>query len=154
MEPSRKRLTIGIALVAIAVVMFLAGYLPGASRARRATEESQGCAQRLNDAQATLAQTQFNLDVALLRGRLGGVLYDANANDFGKAGERATVFFDGLRSATSSPQLPAVSERRTVLEAVLARRDEISADLARADQGVKAKLSDMYMQLGAAETQE
>ncbi len=154
MEPSRKRLVTGIAIFIGAVLIFLAGYLPGASRAGRAAEESRLCANRAKEMQATLDQTRFDLQVATLRGRLGDVLHDANVNNFGKAGERATTFFDGLRSATASAQLPAGSERRKVLETVLARRDEISADLARADQGVKNKLAEMYMQFGEAVTQQ
>lgn len=46
--------------------------------------------------------------------------------------------------------LPPASERRAMLEAALARRDEISADPARADQSVKAKLAEMFMQFARA----
>lgn len=150
MEPSRKRLILIVAIVAGAVLIFLAGYLPGATRARRAAEESRQAARQLEDAQAELAKTRFDLDVARLRGSLGEVVHEANANNFGVAAERATVFFDGLRAAMNRSQLPPASERRGVLEAILARRDEISADLARADQGVKSKLAEMYMQFARA----
>ncbi|HXI13763.1 MAG TPA: hypothetical protein VNM92_14130 [Thermoanaerobaculia bacterium] len=88
--------------------------------------------------------------MARLHGRLGEVLHETNANNFGVAAENATAYFDGLCSAVNSTQLPAGSERRVVLEGILARRDEISADLARADQGVKAKLAELYMQSGQA----
>ncbi len=150
MDPSRKRLIIGLAVAAGIVLIFLAGYLPGSSRARRAAEESRQASQRLGEAQALLAKTQFDLEVARLRGRLGEVLHETNANNFGVAAENATAYFDGLRSVVNSPQLPAGSEKRVVLEGILARRDEISADLARADQGVKTKLADLYMQSGKA----
>ncbi len=150
MDPFRKRLIIGLAVAAGIVLIFVAGYLPGSSRARRAAEESRQASQSLGETQATLAKTQLDLEVARLRGRLGEVLHAANANNFGVAAENATAYFDGLRSAVNSTQLPAGSERRVVLETILARRDEISADLARADHGVKAKLSDLYMQSGKA----
>jgi hypothetical protein len=144
------RFLIGLAAAAGIVLVFVAGYLPGSSRARRAAEESRQTSQRLGEAQATLAKTQFDLEVARLRGRLGEVLHVTNANNFGVAAENATAYFDGLRSAVNSTQLPAGSERRVLLEGILARRDEISADLARADQGVKAKLAELYMQSGRA----
>ncbi|HVS32975.1 MAG TPA: hypothetical protein VMS98_16135, partial [Thermoanaerobaculia bacterium] len=83
------------------------------------------------------------------RGRLGEVVHEANVNNFAAAAERATVFFNGLSAAVNSPQLGS-GPRRAVLETSLARRDEISADLARADSGVKAKLAEMYIQFGAA----
>lgn len=150
MDPTRKRLVLIAGIVIGVVLIFLAGYLPGSSRVRRASEESRQTAQRLEEAQAELAKTRFDLEVARLRGSLGEVLHEANANNFGVAAERATAFFDGLRAAVSSNQLPPASERRAVLEGALARRDEISADLARADQGVKAKLAEMFMQFARA----
>ena len=149
MDPSRKRLLIGAAIVAAVVAIFLAGYLPGRSRARAASVETERVSSRLQESQATLAQTQFDLQVARLRGQLGETLHEANANNFSVAADRATAFFDALREAVASPQL-AAGDRRQILEAVLARRDEISADLARADAAVKGKLSEMYMQFGGA----
>ena len=150
MDPSRKRLFIGLAVAAGVVLIFLAGYLPGVSRARNAAAESRQTSERLTETQAMLAKTQFDLEVARLRGHLGEVLQEANANNFGVAAERATAFFDTLRNAVNSPQLGPAGERRNVLESILARRDEISADLARADAAVKAKLAEMYMQFGGA----
>lgn len=149
METSRKRLVLGVIIVIGVVLIFLAGYLPGSSRARRAAEESRQNAQRLGETQGVLAQSQYDLEVARLRGHLGEVLHEANANNFGNAAGRATAFFDGLAAAVNSPQLGS-GPRRNVLETILARRDEISADLARADAAVKPKLAGMYMQFGAA----
>ncbi len=150
MELSRQRLVVIIAIAVGIVVVFLAGYLPGRSRANRAAEESRRSVQTLQETQAALAKTQFDLEVAQLRGRLGEVLHEANTNNFGVAAERATEFFDRLRAAVNSTQLVAGSERRSVLDAILARRDEISADLARADPAAKAKLTEMYMQFAQA----
>lgn len=150
MDPSRRRMLIGLAIVVGVVLIFLAGYLPGASRARNAAAESRQTSQRLTETQATLAKTQFDLEVARLRGHLGEVLHEANANNFGVAAEHATAFFDGLRNAVASPHAEPAGERRNVLQSILARRDEISADLARADPAVKAKLAEMYMAFGRA----
>lgn len=149
MDPSRKRLLIALAIVFVVVAIFLAGYLPGRSRARSAAVETERVSERLRENQSTLAQTQFDLQVARLRGHLGETLHEANANNYSVAAERATAFFDSLRDAVNSPHL-APGERRQTLESLLARRDEISADLARADAAVKAKLAEMYMQFGRA----
>lgn len=149
MDPSRKRMLIGAAVFVVIVAIFLAGYLPERLRARAASAETASLSERLTRSEATLAQTQFDLQVARLRGHLGETLHDANANNFGVASERATLFFNRLSEAVNSPQLPP-GNRRQILEALLARRDEISADLARADAAVKSKLSAMYMQLGGA----
>ena len=149
MDPSRKRLITGIALFFVLVAIFMAGYLPGRSRARAAAGETERVSERLRESQATLARTQFDLQVARLRGHLGETLHEANANNFSVAADRATAFFDGLREAVNSAQLPA-GERRQILETVLARRDEISAGLARADAAVKGELAGMYMEFGRA----
>ena len=145
---SPRRRSVVLAVVAGVVVMFLAGYIPGWLQARRATQASEECARRLAESQATLAKTQLDLEVARLRGRLGDVLHEANANNFGLAAQQATAFFNSLQAAAASPQLAA--GRREILAAILARRDEINADLARADQGVKAKLAETYVQFGRA----
>lgn len=142
--------SIVLAVVAGVIVMFLAGYIPGWLQTRRATQATEECARHLTEVQATLAKTQLDLEVARLRGRLGDVLHQTNANNFGLAAQQATAFFNSLQTTAASPQLAAGSPRRGVLEAILARRDEINADLARADQGVKAKLAEMYAQFGQA----
>jgi len=147
---SPRRRSVVLAVIAGVVVMLLAGYIPGWMQARRASQASEACARQQAELQATLAKTELNLEVARLRGRLGDVLHQANANNFGLAAQQATAFFDALQAAAASAQIAAGSERRGVLEAILARRDEISADLARADQGVKAKLAEMYVQFGRA----
>lgn len=150
MDVPRKRAVVSAAAAIGVVLVFLAGYLPASARARRSAEQAQLNARQAADAQTALAQTRFDLEVARLRGRLGELLHETNANNFGVAAERASVFFDGLRAAVASPHLAAGSERRAMLEAMLARRDEISADLARADPAVKGKLTEMYLQFGAA----
>jgi len=147
---SPRRRSVVLAALAGVVVMFLAGYIPGWLQTRRATQASEECARHLAESQAILAKTELDLEVARLRGRLGDVLHEANANNFGLAAQQATAFFNALQAAAASPQLAAGSGRRGILEAILARRDEISADLARADQGVKAKLGEMYVQFRPA----
>ena len=139
-----------LAVLAGVVVAFIAGYIPGWLQARRFAQASEECARKSAEVQATLAKTQLDLEVARLRGRLGDVLHETNANNFGLAAQQATAFFNALQTAAASPQLAAGSARRGILEAILARRDEINADLARADQGVKAKLAEMYAQFGRA----
>ena len=151
MDLPRKRAAIAAAGAVAIVLVFLAGYVPASQRARRSAEEAKANAREAAGARAALADTRFDLEVARLRGHLGELLHEANANNFGIAAERASPFFDGLRAAVNSPHLAGGSERRAILEAMLARRDEISADLARADAAVKPKLAEMYMQFGSVD---
>jgi hypothetical protein len=147
MDSPRKR-SVVLAIVAGVIVLFLAGYIPGWLQARRAAQASEACTKQQAELQSTLAKTQLDLEVARLRGRLGDVLHHTNANNFGLAAPQATAFFDALQAATANAQLAA--PRRDVLNTILARRDEISADLARADLAVKTKLAEMYAQFGRA----
>lgn len=101
MDPSRKRLFIAGAAIFVLVAIFLAGYLPERSRARAASGETERLTERLREREATLAQKQFDLQVARPRGHLGETLHEANANNFSVAAERATTFFDAARRAAS-----------------------------------------------------
>lgn len=149
MELKRNRLRIA-GVAAAAVALFLLGMVPPALRARRVGQELKRANERVAEVTSQLERTRFDLDVARLRGALGEVLHEANRNNYGNAATRATAFFDDLRAAAASPLLEAESRRRQVLARLLGRRDEISADLARADPAVKPKLAEMYMLLGQA----
>ncbi|HUP50229.1 MAG TPA: hypothetical protein VNA04_15730 [Thermoanaerobaculia bacterium] len=147
---SDRRLKIALAAVAGAVVIFLIGFLPPTLRARRMGQELEQANARAAETQAALQQAQFNLQVARLRGTLGEVMHEASLNNFGTAATHATAFFDGVQQAVNDPRLEAVSTRQEVLARTLARRDEIAADLARADPAARQKLAEIYIDFGAA----
>jgi hypothetical protein len=149
--PARKRTGLKIGLIVVAAIaIFLAGFIPPTLRAQRADEALQVAKARQNEAESQLKQVQYDLQVARLRGTLGEILQETNLNNFGNAAKRSTEFFDGIRAAAASPLLKVGSKRAQLFEGILAHRDEISADLARADQAVKAKLTDMYMRYAEA----
>lgn len=133
-----------------AVALFLAGFLPAYLRAARAGEDRERAQQRVTELSAELDRARYDLQVARLRGQLGDLLQEANRNNFGNAASMATAFFDGIEKALAHPQLPTPSTRRQILEGARARRDEISADLARADPSVKQKLAQMYAEFAEA----
>ena len=56
----------------------------------------------------------------------------------------ATRFFDRVQSAIAGSVDQAVTQS---LQAVLARRDEITSDLAQANAGVKTKIAELYADL-------
>jgi hypothetical protein len=70
--------------------------------------------------------------------------YEVNRDNYGLAAQLATPFFDGARSAAASPADQTVTQS---LQAVLARRDEITSDLAKANAGVKSKIAQLYADL-------
>lgn len=143
METSSRNRLIVIVLGAliVAVLLFLAGLVPATTKARAARAEASSLS-------AELDQMQLERDLARMQGKLGMVLYEANRNNFAAAGDRSTEFFDGLRRTLSDPALAAGTAAR--FEPFMNRRDEISADLARAESGVKEKLAQMYVEFAAA----
>ncbi|HXG59329.1 MAG TPA: hypothetical protein VNL91_09935 [Thermoanaerobaculia bacterium] len=149
--PAPKRSHAGLitALVLI-VAAFLAGLIPPTLRARRISDEVARAQQRVEELNAELVRTRADLEALRLRAQLGDLMLEAERNNFGNAAAMATRFFDGVARAASDPAGGAASQRRQVFAAVLARRDEISADLARADAAVKQKLTRMYIDFGAA----
>jgi hypothetical protein len=144
-EPGRSTRAKVIAFAIAGVIILLAGYLPGRLAAREAIAESRAAAASLAEVQTVLATTKAELAEARLRGILGMAMFEAERNNFASAASYATAFFEGLRSLPADGIPPA---RRARIDQFLRRRDELSADLARADAAVKAKLSAMYVEMG------
>ncbi len=123
MSKPRKFLLVVLALVAA----FLAGYVPATMDARAARAAQVAATQKL-----VLAEVQV---------RLGMVSYELNRDNFGFAAQLATQFFDGVQAAVNAPATGSVAD---ALRTILARRDEITSDLAQANPGVKAKVAEMF----------
>jgi hypothetical protein len=120
---------LGIGALALAGA-FLLGYVPATLSARAARAE--------------VDRLTHKLALAALQVQLGAMSYEVNRNNYGLASQLTTPFFDAVRAAIASPADHDVTQ---VLEAVLARRDEITSDLARANPGVKPKIADLYADL-------
>jgi hypothetical protein len=125
-------------LIAVGVLaaVFLAGYLPQQQNARKARRET--------------ARLELELSLARLQGKLGMMSYEASRNNFANAAALSSEFFDGLRESLVNPVLAGDASRKAKLAAVAARRDQVIADLARADPAVKDTLVGMYVELSEA----
>jgi hypothetical protein len=133
-----------------ALVIFLLGFIPPTLRARSAAQELTRMSAQSAEKDAVLARARLDTQVARLRGTLGKAFYEANRNNFASAAEQAAAFFDGVRDAGTSSAMQPGSERQRLLQQMLARREEIAADLARADPGAKEKLAAMFLQFERA----
>ncbi|MBI2877328.1 MAG: hypothetical protein HYY20_10640 [Candidatus Tectomicrobia bacterium] len=87
-------------------------------------------------------QLDHNLKLARLLGQLGMASYEVNRNNYSNATQWSTVFFNGVRDAANNTEDESVKQQ---LESVLARRDEITIDLAKSNPAVKEKLAQMYV---------
>ena len=120
---------LGIGAIAL-VGTFLAGYVPASLSAR--------------DARAEQARLTHTMALTGLQAQLGMMSVEVNRDNYGLAAGLATPFFDGVRSAIADPANEAAA---AALQGVLARRDEITSDLAQARPAVKEKIAGLYADL-------
>jgi hypothetical protein len=135
----------GIAVV-VAVLLFLAGYVPQARQRDALRDEQDRQLKATAQMESELERTRVQRDLRRAQGKLGMVLFEVNRSNFANASQRSTEFFDALREATGAQAFTFAVPRNEPFRAILARRDEISADLARSDPAVRQKLTDMYLQ--------
>jgi hypothetical protein len=123
---------------------FLAGWYPQ-------HQETSRLAQALAQAQDTSASQQMKLKEAGVKD-LGAMLYlEVSRQNYAEASSIATRFFDGVRDLSTQTQDTAMQAR---LNDILAKRDMITAGLARATPSVAADLQAIMLQLyGISEKQ-
>lgn len=111
----------------VLLAVFSLGYIPSCVSARSAEERN--------------VRLQNNLKLADLRGQLGMASYEVNRNNYASAAQHSTEFFNGLRETINIASDATLKQN---LEKFLARRDEITTNLAQADPAVKEKLAQAY----------
>jgi hypothetical protein len=125
-EPVKKIVIAAGALIAA----FLIGYVPSCMSARNAEEGK--------------ARLERRLKLTDLRGRIGMASYEANRNNYANAAAFSSEFFNLLAETVNASTDDALRQR---LQPLLARRDEITTNLAQADPSVKDKLAQMYAEV-------
>ena len=96
------------------------------------------------DARAEQDRLTHKLVLTSIQVQLGMMSIEVNRDNYGLAAGLATPFFDGVRAAIADP---SNQEAAAALQAVLARRDEITSDLAQAKPAVKEKIAGLYADL-------
>jgi hypothetical protein len=141
-----KRL-VAVLVVLLAAGSFVAGYWPQREQRLRAEQEAAEARRQLAEVRAELAQAEARDR----RGRLFGgflALQDAVASgNFGEAQALSTPFFDGVRDDAARESDAAV---RTSLDAILMRRDTVTAGLARGEGSVREMLLPIERELRRA----
>jgi hypothetical protein len=106
---------------------FLVGYVPASLSARAARAEQD--------------RLTHELALATLQVQLARMSYEVSRDNYGLAAQLATRFFDGAPAVIAGAPDQAVTPP---LQAALARRDEITSDLAQANPEVKDKIAELY----------
>jgi len=119
-----KKLAIATSVL---IIVFLLGYIPS-SISSRTTEQHN-------------VQLEDKLKVAEAGSQLAMASYEASRNNYANATQYSSQFFSGLPEIIADSKDPALKNK---LQAMLARRDEITSNIGQVDQTVKEKLAQMY----------
>jgi hypothetical protein len=136
------------ALVVLLVAgAFVAGYWPQRERLVEAEAEAAELRRQLSEARAELAAAEAKARLGRIFGQYLA-LHDAVASgNFGQAQALSSPFFDAVREEAARGLEPAA---RTALDAVLMRRDTVTAGIARGEGSVREALVPIERELRRA----
>jgi type II secretory pathway pseudopilin PulG len=128
-----------MAVLVILVVAgaFVAGYWPQRAARLRAEREAAEARQQLAEVRADLARAEAQDRRGRLLGRLLALQDAVAGGNFGEAQALSTPFFDGVREEAAGETDATV---RKGLDAILERRDTVTAQLARGEGSVREAL--------------
>jgi hypothetical protein len=137
--------TIAAGLVVLAIVgAFLAGYWPQRTALTRTSDELADARRLQADAESRAAAADAKLRLARVFGQLLALQDAVSAANFGEAQAASSTFFDQVRDLAAAAKDPSV---RAALESVLARRDAVTAALARGEGSVRDLLQPIEREL-------
>jgi len=132
--------TVLIAGGSAAVVVFLLGFIPQYLKSR-------GLESQLAAAHESLAVEHAKSQLDDLSLLVGYVYLEAELKNYGVASQYSTRFFNRVRAMADQHQNP---DRQAFLQASLAKRDSITAGLAKGDPGIVAAIQDLFQSTLAA----
>jgi hypothetical protein len=133
---STKRMVAIVAVVLIGAA-FLVGYLP--ERRQRAAAEAE-----LERVRNNLLAAEDRVRISELLGRTLMVKEVTARQDYGHAQKLSSAFFDAVRAEASATH---AAQLRSGLNQILAKRDTVTAALAKADAGAVDTLHTIEVQL-------
>jgi hypothetical protein len=125
---SRWNLPKKLAMAAVLLIIgFLLGYVPSSISSHTTQQQN--------------AELERRVRAAELGSQLAMAWYEANRNNYANATQFSGRFFSGLPEIIADIKDQGLKQN---LEAMLARRDEITSYMAQVDQTVKDKLAEIY----------
>jgi hypothetical protein len=138
---------IAVVIVLLLAGAFLAGYWPQRQALDVARVEAAEARRQLSQVSAQLAAAEAKARLGLLFGRYLALEDAVVSADFGTAQALSTAFFDQVREEATRTSDARV---RTALDAVLMRRDAVTAGLARGEISVRETLGPIGRELRRA----
>jgi hypothetical protein len=131
-------------LVISAAIAFFAGHLGQQIVADALAEE---LAATRAHAAATEERLRSEGELARLHSQLGLLMLEVDAQNYGRARERSTRFFDAVQDLLTRVGDPTVKH---ALETVAGNRDDFTAELAAADRDASVRLKGLYVEVAKA----
>lgn len=131
-----------IIVVILLIVAALAGFIPMYVKSQRLEAQLAEVRQQLERRTAELRHTEEQLELARLHNELGRMVMEVEQKNYEQAKKQSTQFFDRLRDLLYRLE---DEELREPLQAVLSRRDEITADLTLLNPEIIGKLRGLYL---------
>ena len=125
-------------VVLLVAVAFVAGYWPQHQELVRARAETAEARRQLEEARSTAAASETRARLGRVFGQYLALKDAVVTGNFGEAQALSTALFDRVREEAGQTEDATV---RTALDAVLMRRDAVTAGLARGEGSVSDVLS-------------
>jgi len=126
-----------VVVVLLVAGAFAAGYWPQRKSLIQARAEAAEARRQLSEARAELAQAEAKARLGRLFGQFLALQDAVAAGNYGEAQALSSSFFDRVRDE-AGPGADATS--RTAFDAILMRRDTVTAGLARGEGSVREVL--------------
>lgn len=126
--------TIWIVCGSLVLGAFLVGFVPQYLKTKGVESRLSATHQELNSARDTLQKDEL----ALL---IGYVYLETNMKNYGLASQSSSKFFDRARTMAGET---SDSDWQALLQSVLAKRDAVTAGLAKGDPGMVTAVQDLF----------
>lgn len=137
-----------VGLVALLVAgAFVAGYWPPHRELVTARAEADELRRQLSEARSLLAATEAKARLGRVLGQYLALEEAVSSGNYGEAQALSSAFFDAVREQATIGLDPS---SRTALDAVLMRRDTVTAGIARGESSVRAVLVPVERELRRA----
>lgn len=141
------RKLLAVLFVLLVAAAFVAGYWPQQERVAKVQAELAELRGLLSETRARLAEVEAQARLGRLFGQLLAVQDAVASGNFGDAQNFSSVLFDQVREEAGKTDATAV---RSALEAILMRRDSVTAALARGEGSVSKVLAPIERELRRA----
>lgn len=131
------RKVLAVVVVALILGAFVGGYWPQRAEVARARAEAAECQRQLAESRVAIAGLEARVRLSGIFGRFLALRDAAEVGNFGDARGMSSPFFDAVREEADKAPGATVS---AALERVLARRDAVTAGLARNEASIREVL--------------